>query len=223
MIRVLVVDDHPVVRHGLLAMLRYAPDLEVVGEAAVAAQAGSPTDPAATTAPEVGSNETAASTAPTAILLSERAAGVTAEGEIVPAQDASLLFNTTGTVAQVLVKEGDAVAAGQTLAALDTKALDLRVAQAEAALASAQAQLAGLSEGPRAASLAAAKAQVQSAEAALAQLNAGPKAEDVTSARAALQRGPDQPPVAARQPLGRQDPRRVDAVAGRQHAAQRPG
>jgi DNA-binding NarL/FixJ family response regulator len=31
---VLVVDDHPVVRHGLLAMLRYAPDLEVVGEAA---------------------------------------------------------------------------------------------------------------------------------------------------------------------------------------------
>jgi DNA-binding NarL/FixJ family response regulator len=34
MIRVLVVDDHPVVRHGLLAMLRYAPDLEVVGEAA---------------------------------------------------------------------------------------------------------------------------------------------------------------------------------------------
>lgn len=34
MIRVLVVDDHPVVRHGLGAMLRYAPDMELVGDAA---------------------------------------------------------------------------------------------------------------------------------------------------------------------------------------------
>jgi DNA-binding NarL/FixJ family response regulator len=33
MIRVLVVDDHPVVRHGLIAMLRWETDLEVVGEA----------------------------------------------------------------------------------------------------------------------------------------------------------------------------------------------
>jgi DNA-binding NarL/FixJ family response regulator len=32
--RILVVDDHPVVRHGLVAMLGYAPDMEVVGEAA---------------------------------------------------------------------------------------------------------------------------------------------------------------------------------------------
>jgi len=34
MIKVFVVDDHPVVRHGLLAMLRFEPDMEVVGEAA---------------------------------------------------------------------------------------------------------------------------------------------------------------------------------------------
>jgi DNA-binding NarL/FixJ family response regulator len=39
MIRVLVVDDHPVVRHGLVAMLRYAPDMEVAGEAADGAAA----------------------------------------------------------------------------------------------------------------------------------------------------------------------------------------
>jgi two-component system response regulator NreC len=32
-IRILVVDDHPVVLHGLSALLRTAPDLEVVGEA----------------------------------------------------------------------------------------------------------------------------------------------------------------------------------------------
>jgi DNA-binding NarL/FixJ family response regulator len=34
MIRVLVVDDHPVVRHGLTAILRWERDLDVVGEAA---------------------------------------------------------------------------------------------------------------------------------------------------------------------------------------------
>ncbi len=34
MIRVFVVDDHPVVRHGLVAILRFEPDFELVGEAA---------------------------------------------------------------------------------------------------------------------------------------------------------------------------------------------
>ncbi|MBK9709856.1 MAG: response regulator transcription factor [Kouleothrix sp.] len=34
MIRVLVVDDHPVVRHGLTSILRYEQDIEVVGDAA---------------------------------------------------------------------------------------------------------------------------------------------------------------------------------------------
>jgi DNA-binding NarL/FixJ family response regulator len=38
-IRVLVVDDHPVVRHGLLAILRWEPDMELVGDAADGAEA----------------------------------------------------------------------------------------------------------------------------------------------------------------------------------------
>lgn len=33
-IRVFVVDDHPVVRHGLLALLKYEPGMEVAGDAA---------------------------------------------------------------------------------------------------------------------------------------------------------------------------------------------
>ena len=33
MIRILLVDDHPVVRHGLRGMLDAEPDLTVVGEA----------------------------------------------------------------------------------------------------------------------------------------------------------------------------------------------
>jgi DNA-binding NarL/FixJ family response regulator len=39
MIRVLVVDDHPVVRHGLMAILRWEQDMEPVGEAADGAEA----------------------------------------------------------------------------------------------------------------------------------------------------------------------------------------
>ena len=38
-IRVLVVDDHPVVRHGLLALLKYEPGMEAVGDAADGATA----------------------------------------------------------------------------------------------------------------------------------------------------------------------------------------
>ena len=32
-IRILVVDDHPIVRHGLLALLRYEPDFDILGDA----------------------------------------------------------------------------------------------------------------------------------------------------------------------------------------------
>jgi len=39
MIRVLVVDDHPVVRHGLVSILRWEADFELVGEAADGAEA----------------------------------------------------------------------------------------------------------------------------------------------------------------------------------------
>lgn len=39
MIRVLVADDHPVVRSGIVALLRTAPDVEVVGEAATGLEA----------------------------------------------------------------------------------------------------------------------------------------------------------------------------------------
>jgi two-component system invasion response regulator UvrY len=38
MIRVLIADDHPIVRHGLCRLLRLEPDLEVVGEAADGAE-----------------------------------------------------------------------------------------------------------------------------------------------------------------------------------------
>lgn len=39
MIRLVVVDDHPVVRHGLVSMLHYEKDMQVVGEAGDGAEA----------------------------------------------------------------------------------------------------------------------------------------------------------------------------------------
>jgi DNA-binding NarL/FixJ family response regulator len=49
-IRVLVADDHPIVRSGVVAVLSDAPDIEVVGEASDGAQA---VDRAAASAPDV--------------------------------------------------------------------------------------------------------------------------------------------------------------------------
>src|SRR5687767_6956253 len=44
---------------------------------------------------------------------------IVAEAKVVPAGHAALSFQTGGTVAEVLVQEGDTVAAGQVIARLD--------------------------------------------------------------------------------------------------------
>jgi HlyD family secretion protein len=90
-------------------------------------------------------------------------------GEVMAAQDANLFFTANGTVAQVLVAEGDTVTQGQVLAILDTRTLDSNVEQAQAGLEQAQAQQAALTEEPRAADVRAAQAQVRSAQIALEQ------------------------------------------------------
>lgn len=85
---------------------------------------------------------------------------VSAEGLVLPRQRAELAFGVGGTVAEVLVEEGQRVASGTALVRLDD-------AEARDALASATAKLAA-------------------AEAKLAQLEAGPKPEDVAVAAAEL-------------------------------------
>jgi HlyD family secretion protein len=91
-----------------------------------------------------------------------------------------------GTVAQVLVKEGDTIKEGDLLAVLDTRALDQQLQQAEAALASAQANEAALTEAPRDYDLTAARAQVVQAQAALEAVRTGPKQQDIATAEAGL-------------------------------------
>ncbi len=112
--------------------------------------------------------------------------GVTGSGEIKAAQDADLVFIVQGTVADVMVKEGDIVKKGDLLAILDTRALDQQLQQGEAQVAAAMAGEAALTEDPRALDLAAAQAGVTQARAALDAVRAGPKKQDIASAEAAL-------------------------------------
>ena len=58
---------------------------------------------------------------------------VTAEGKIVPANDATLAFRLSARVAEILVQEGDTVEAGQTLIQLENADSKAAVAQAERA------------------------------------------------------------------------------------------
>jgi len=63
---------------------------------------------------------------------------VTASAVVVPMKVAKLGFLTSALAKEVPVKEGDAVAAGQTLVVLDTPELEFAVIEAQAALRSAQ-------------------------------------------------------------------------------------
>lgn len=112
--------------------------------------------------------------------------GVSGVGEVKAARDADLVFTVQGTVADVLVEEGQQVKQGDLLAILDTRTFDQQLTQSEAALASAEAAQAGLTEPGRAADTAAARAQLAQAQAALEQVRAGAKPQDRQATEAAL-------------------------------------
>ncbi len=91
-------------------------------------------------------------TAVVVALVSFRGGGdadvVSASGTV-EAREADLGFQAPGRIATLAVQEGDAVAAGQVLAALDTAELAARRAGAVAQLSAATAQLAELQRGSR--------------------------------------------------------------------------
>jgi multidrug efflux pump subunit AcrA (membrane-fusion protein) len=74
---------------------------------------------------------------------------VSATGEVVPAQEATLSFPIDGQVVEILAAEGDVVAEGDVLARMDTSILEASLRQAEAALALAEADLAQASASSR--------------------------------------------------------------------------
>lgn len=108
---------------------------------------------------------------------------LSAAGKIRPRAQAALNFATAGTVAEVLVREGDRVRKGQPLARLETADLELAVRQAEVAYLTQQVIYSQTVQGPKPEELAAARAAVRSAQATLQALAAGPDPLDLELAR----------------------------------------
>jgi HlyD family secretion protein len=136
---------------------------------------------------------TATTTNTTTVTRGSIVASVAGSGTVAAAQMLDLSFQLSGTVAEVLVAEGDTVTAGQPLARLDSRDLEVQVASAQAALDSARARLAQTAEGNATPEqIAASKASVASAQAQLrsaqAQLNAlkDPASDQVSTAETDL-------------------------------------
>lgn len=110
-------------------------------------------------------------------------ATVSSSGSVMPEEMLTLVFPSSGFLAELKVQAGQKVEAGQELARLDTGQLQLSVEQAEDTLQINQARLRQTVAGPDAADIAAAKAAVESAQASLDRLLAGPTASDLESAK----------------------------------------
>jgi len=127
-------------------------------------------------------------------VVSQGAEGqVVAEAAIEPVRWSELVSTDGGTVAGVLVAEGDRVAAGDLLIELDPVDRQLAVQEAQAAVAAAEAQLAQVQAGPRPEEVAAAEHQVDDAASALSQaaaqrdqITAGATDAEIAAAQAEL-------------------------------------
>jgi multidrug resistance efflux pump len=123
--------------------------------------------------------------------------GTAASATVVSAQQASLAFGSPGKVQSLSVTLGEAVKAGQVLAALDDTKLQAAVAQAEANLAAAQAsydQAAGTLPAQHTANIATASLTLQQAQNALTDLqdNAPLTAAEAQSSVATAQKALDE-------------------------------
>jgi HlyD family secretion protein len=129
---------------------------------------------------------TVAATVPTPLPPTSIDSGVIAEGKVVPSAFVEVSFSSPGTVAELLVAEGDQVQAGAALARLDTRELELHLRQAEAAYAQADASYNDLRAGATPEQVALAKARVAQAEAGATQTTGNVTASDIAAARAQL-------------------------------------
>lgn len=140
----------------------------------------------------------------------------TGTGTVAAAQTLDLMFQTGGTVSQVLAREGDVVSAGQPLARLDTAQQELKVRNAESALRTAQTKLAQLKAGTRSEDIVQAEAAVGSAQAKLADVKAGATAQEVAAQQAAVENAA----AAARQAQAKLDQVRAGPTAADLSAAE---
>lgn len=116
--------------------------------------------------------------------VADLSAEVFASGFVTARQDADLVFQVNGQVAQVLVEEGNRVQRDQVLAVLDTRRFDQDIRNAEAALAGAEADLAALGEDPSPEEVAAAQAAIAQATGQLNQVQGSVTDQDMLAAQA---------------------------------------
>ncbi|MCL4505499.1 MAG: efflux RND transporter periplasmic adaptor subunit [Chloroflexi bacterium] len=142
--------------------------------------------PAALPTVVLGSNNSAAPTASSRPSSSVASGGVTASGNVAPAQEVHLSFSLSGRVKTVSVAAGDAVKAGQVLVTLDDALLQAQIQQAEAGVAAAQANYELLAAGPTNEQLRQAEAALAGATAAYNRTVEGSRPSDIAAAAAAL-------------------------------------
>jgi HlyD family secretion protein len=111
---------------------------------------------------------------------------VNATGRIEPASEIDVVFGASGSVAEVLVRRGQAVTKGTLMARLHTDDLELAIKRAESELARAKAQLGQLYEPPLEADVASARAEVARAKAQLDELYRPASDKELESAQAAV-------------------------------------
>lgn len=129
--------------------------------------------------------------------LEEMAELLAASGQVRGRDESRLAPEVSGTVAEILVEEGETVKAGEVVATLDTARLDAQVLQARQKVAVAEAQLRVAQRPPLASEYAQVQAEVErakrvaeanleSARQALQETSAGPRSEQIEQARAQL-------------------------------------
>lgn len=111
---------------------------------------------------------------------------LTAAGTIELISKRQVALQVEGTVSQVAVREGQAVAAGDLLIALDATDLQRAVSRAELDVDSANADLQKLNEGSSQAEIDAAQANLTATQENLARVQAGPTKEEIAAAQSRL-------------------------------------
>ena len=107
-------------------------------------------------------------------------------GEIVPRNSSDLGFERGGTIVQILVEEGQRVAAGTPIARLDTRQLMIQKQELLAQTQQALAQLREMQAGARTETIDAARAKLAQQQAQLREMQAGARTETIAAARANL-------------------------------------
>jgi len=117
---------------------------------------------------------------------------ISATGNVVASSQATLVFETSGQVDEILVDEGERVQEGQVLVRLDDTTLQEQVSRAEASLSTAQARLDQAKRPATEAELAAYEAAVTSAKASVSALLDDPTETETRSAQLSIEAARDQ-------------------------------